>query len=131
MKKNRKKPQLCKTIKADGSPCNALAGSSGFCSVHSGLVPRLERGTDLAGGAKEIRKFLSQIAMALKRGKMRAHDVNALVNVANCLLRCHEIIEIEVKVKNLTERMQQGTWTDEQNPDLACLEEYIDPEKNE
>jgi hypothetical protein len=89
--------------KADGTPCNAIAGKNGYCSVHSGCRPQLQRKIDLEGGFDQIKKFLARVAMDLKRGRIKAHDANAFVNLCNCLLRIEELQE----VKRALDRLQQ------------------------
>ena len=82
----------CNHIKTDGNRCRAIANKeTGLCSIHSGLVPRLEGEIDITASLTQTKKFLGRIAMELKRGRMKSSDVNALTQVCNTLLKIFEM----------------------------------------
>ena len=121
----------CKHIKKDGTRCRAIANKeTGLCSIHSGLVPRLEGEIDLSEGIISIRKFLSRTAMALKRGRIRPNDANALANICDKLLKCHQMTELEEKVAYLT-KLYQARIGKGDYEDLELIEgEYQNEDNN-
>jgi hypothetical protein len=109
--------------KADGTPCKAIAGKSGYCSVHSGFKPQLQRKIDLEGGFDQIKKFLARVGMDLKRGNINPNTANALVNVANSLLKLEEMIEVKRALDYMRERDRYPHREIADNPDLAYIED--------
>ena len=97
----------CNHIKKDGNRCRAIASKeSGLCSIHSGLVPRLEGEIDLTESLTHVKKFLGHIAMQLKRGRMKSTDVNALTQVCNTLLKIFEMEEVLKYLEDTKEKMK-------------------------
>ena len=104
----KKEPLRCSRIKTNGQRCRAIANrNTGLCAVHGGLVPRLETEIDLSKDLVSVRKFLARTAMALKRGKIKANDANALANLCDKLIKIHQMIEMEERLKEMTAALEQ------------------------
>jgi len=130
MKDKRKKSQTCITIKQNGERCKALAGKDGYCAVHSGSVPRLNTKIDPDQGVVHIKKYLVRLMLDTRQGKIKPQTTNAIANLIDKLLKCHELIETEVKIeeimKALNEIKENNTYPAELS-DLRALEsEYED-----
>ena len=108
----------CKHIKQDGQRCRAIANKeTGLCSIHSGLVPRLEGDIDLEGGVVHVRKFLARVAMLLKKGKIKANDANAIANLCDKVLKCHQYIDEKRELAELKALMLKQSNTYPYNVD--------------
>ena len=113
----------CTHIKKDGNRCRAIANKeTGLCSIHAGLVPRLEGDIDLSEGVVSVRKFLARTAMALKRGKIKANDANALANLCDKIIKCHQLVELEGKIEHLTRVFQDYQKLPQAADDMIYLE---------
>jgi len=121
----------CSALRKDGQRCRAIANKeTGLCSIHGGLVPRLEGDIDISKDLVSVRKFLARTAMSLKRGKIKANDANALANLCDKLIKVYQLMEGEAKLdemRRLMDEYMSGNADYEVNEDLRVLEsEYKD-----
>jgi hypothetical protein len=86
----------CTHIKKDGERCRAIANKeTGLCSIHAGLVPRLEGQIDPAASVTHTKLFLDQIMKQVKDGKLTPQVGNTINALCNTIIKCQEIEIIE------------------------------------
>ena len=57
----------CNHIKTDGNRCRAIANKeTGLCSIHSGLVPRLEGEIDITASLTQTKKVSGKDSNGIK-----------------------------------------------------------------
>ena len=131
MKDKRKESLRCKQIKSNGEQCKAIGKrETGLCAVHSGSVPRLNTKIDPDQGVVHIKKYLVRLMLDTRQGKIKPQTTNAIANLIDKLLKCHELIETEAKIdeiKAMLEQYKAGNAEYADAQDMRALEsEYED-----
>ena len=86
----------CTHIKKDGNRCRAIANKeTGLCSIHAGLVPRVEGQIDPTKSLVHTKIYLSRVMKEVKAGKIAPQVANAINSIASNLIKIHEIEEIQ------------------------------------
>jgi hypothetical protein len=63
-------------------------------------------------GFEGIKKFLIRTAMALRRGDINPTLGNCLINAANALMRCEELIQLQRTLDHLLEQRTRTPLSD-------------------
>ena len=123
MKNNRKESLKCKHIKSNGQQCKALASKkTGLCAVHAGSVPRLGTKIDPDKGIVHIKKYLVRLMIDTRKGKVSPMVANSISNITDKLIKCHEIIDTDEKIKELRELLERKNSGYDDLDDLECLD---------
>ena len=100
----------CTAIKKDGTPCNAIANSTGYCVAHreyihggSNVKNRLDQGN------VHIKVFIARLIMSMKKGKIEPNVGNAIINGCKTLIEINNIEREDALFKELMDRVNKST----------------------
>ena len=130
----RKESPRCSFIKLNGKRCKGIASkSTGMCPSHSGFIPQLQRkGVNLAvsNDLVSLKKYLCQLAMDIRRGRVKPQVGNAVKNAVDSVVMLEDKLVMHDKLEQMTKALEQYQELGIENAELASLEledEYKEP----
>jgi hypothetical protein len=123
----RKESPRCIFIKKNGTRCKGIASKqTNMCPSHSGFIPQLQRkGVDLvlSNDLLSLKKFLCQLAMDIKKGKIKPQVGNAVKNVTDSVIKVEEDLTLQAEMREMRILLGQADSADyEELQSLGVLE---------